>query len=149
MRLDPSAYEALQVGLPVCLMRGPRVCLATTITLVAPHRAGAAVELDGVSDRDAACALIGCTLVTERARLPSVQAGEFYACDLLGVDAVSPSGDALGVVVDILATGANDVWVIRGPAGELLVPAVAHAVLQVDAAARRIIVDPDAATREK
>jgi len=142
LHTDPSTYEALREGLEVSLLRGKEAPVSTTIERVVPHRAGAALDLAGVSDRDAAAALVGAELTTARTNLPATSTGEFYACDLLGSDVVSPTGIKLGRLSEIIPTGGNDVWVIRGDDGELLVPAVAHAVLEVHADERRIVVDP-------
>lgn len=145
LRTDPSTYETLRKGLDVSLIRGGEPSVDTRISRVSPHRAGAALELEGICDREAAAALVGRELITDRGNLPETATGEFYACDLLGSEVVSPSGEVLGHLAEIIITGANDVWVVRRGDRELLVPAIAHAVLEVHAAARKIVVDPVAA----
>ncbi|MHB9154884.1 MAG: ribosome maturation factor RimM [Endomicrobiales bacterium] len=52
-------------------------------------------------------------------------------------------GERLGILVDVLPTGGNDVWVIRsGPSGEreILVPALSSVVREVDVEKKRIVV---------
>jgi 16S rRNA processing protein RimM len=107
-----------------------------------PHRSGAVVELEEVADRDSAAALTGASIAALRSALPAVRPDEYYASDIVGLDAFAPDGARLGVVAEVVSTSANDVWVIRDERRELLVPAVAHAVLSVDIAARRVVVDP-------
>jgi 16S rRNA processing protein RimM len=46
----------------------------------------------------------------------------------------------LGKVVQVLETGANDVYVVRGPSGEVLLPAVDDVVKEVDTASGRMVV---------
>ena len=145
LHTDPSAYKTLRRGLEVWVGGGDQPPVGTKILRVSPHRTGAALDLENVSERDAALALSGRELLTKRTNLPATSANEFYACDLVGCEVFSPSGDKLGDLVAIITTGANDVWIIRGPDGEILVPAVAHAVLDVQLAERRIVVDPVAA----
>jgi 16S rRNA processing protein RimM len=47
----------------------------------------------------------------------------------------------LGEVTGLIETGANDVIVVRGPAGEHLIPFLRHVVVDVNVPARRIAVD--------
>ena len=42
----------------------------------------------------------------------------------------------------MLRTGANDVYVVAGPLGELLIPAIADVVQSIDLAAGRVVVRP-------
>lgn len=49
-------------------------------------------------------------------------------------------GDVLGVLKDVLPTGSNDVFVVRGPLREYLIPALKTVVLSIDLRERRIVV---------
>ena len=57
------------------------------------------------------------------------------------MDVVTPGGQALGVLREVLVTGANDVYVVVTDGSELLVPALADVVVAVDVDARRMTVD--------
>jgi len=60
---------------------------------------------------------------------------EYYTADLIGMEVSDESGARIGVLADILPTGANDVYIIRRdtPAGaELLLPAIHDCILEVD-----------------
>jgi 16S rRNA processing protein RimM len=62
-----------------------------------------------------------------------LEENEYYIADLIGLSAVSDEGEALGIVTDVLQTGANDVYVITTPdKKEILVPAIRDCILQVD-----------------
>ena len=67
------------------------------------------VRFRGVSDRDAAEALRNVNLYVEREKLPPPDDGEFYHADLIGLRAVSASGEALGEVIAIHNFGAGDI----------------------------------------
>ncbi len=54
---------------------------------------------------------------------------------------VTGDGEELGVVADIFRVGESEVYVVRGPRGETLVPAVAAVVTVIDLQAKRIVVD--------
>ena len=58
--------------------------------------------------------------------------GSYYYFQILGLRVRTEGGEELGRVHEILATGGNDVYVVRGPAGERLVPALGDVVLDVD-----------------
>ena len=76
---------------------------------------------------------------TERVELP---ADEYYSDDLIGLAVRTADGRALGTVRELLPTGANDVLVVAGDAGEQLIPLIADVVLAIDLNARLITIEP-------
>jgi 16S rRNA processing protein RimM len=59
--------------------------------------------------------------------------GEYYYHELLGLSVVDEAGEPLGEVTEIMQTGANDVYVVTNDAGrEILLPAIAEVILEVD-----------------
>ena len=97
------------------------------------------VRFDAVFNRDAAAELTNGRLYVEAARLPNAGPGQAYAFELLGLEVRNDDGRVLGVLKDILQTGANPVYVIQGER-EWLVPATAAVVRRVDLEARLITV---------
>ena len=92
-------------------------------------------RLQGVTDRDEAAGLVGIDVGILRSDLPEPETGEFYWADLEGLQVVRENGEALGVVEYLLATGANDVLVVKGRE-EILIPFVIDEVIKdVDVAA--------------
>ena len=65
---------------------------------------------------------------------------ENYLHDLIGLRVETMEGEPLGTLTEVLLTKANDVYVVRGPAGEILLPALRDVVLRVDLAARTMVV---------
>jgi 16S rRNA processing protein RimM len=58
---------------------------------------------------------------------------EYFIADLIGMQAVSDEGEALGTISDVLQTGANDVYVISSEgAADLLVSAIHDCIRHVD-----------------
>jgi 16S rRNA processing protein RimM len=98
-------------------------------------------KLDGIDDRDAAGDLIGTEIMVARDALPPCGPGEFYWADLEGLEVVTGEGRALGRVDHLLATGANDVLVVRGETEQLIPFVLDSVVREVDLAAGRIVVD--------
>jgi 16S rRNA processing protein RimM len=65
----------------------------------------------------------------------------FYQHDIIGLRVEDEAGQALGRVDSIFSTGSNDVYVVRGEQGELLLPAVEDAIRQIDIAGGRIVIE--------
>ena len=97
------------------------------------------LKLDGASSRTEAAALRGKELMAPEPR-PIEEAGRYYRHDVVGLRVEDEAGAALGRVADILVTGANDVYVVRGEQGELLLPAIEDVVREVDVAGGRLVV---------
>lgn len=97
-------------------------------------------ELAGIESREAAAQLKGMQVAVERASLPPAEENEFYWADLIGLAVRNRQGEVYGEIAEMLATGANDVMVVRGER-ERLIPFVGHVVDSVDLKARSVIVD--------
>ena len=92
--------------------------------------------------------LAGADIMISRDQGQPLEEGEYYIADLLGCrvvaaeDSESFPGQELGVVQDVLQTGANDVYVVKTPSGsELLLPVIPACIRQVDIAAGLITVN--------
>jgi 16S rRNA processing protein RimM len=83
---------------------------------------GIVAELPGVDGRDAAMALVGTEIWVARSALPKAKPGEYYWCDLEGLEVVTVEGVSLGKVSHLVATGANDVLVVNDAERERLIP---------------------------
>ncbi|MEE8527594.1 MAG: ribosome maturation factor RimM [Gammaproteobacteria bacterium] len=109
------------------------------------HGKAVIARLEGFVDRDQAGGLIGADIAIERHQLPAAEKDEYYWADLVGLEVVTTDGRALGQVDHLLATGANDVLVVRGE-NECLVPFICERVIQevdLDAGVIRVDWDPD------
>lgn len=63
---------------------------------------------------------------------PKLPEGEYYHHQLIGLIVATDEGHELGVLVDIIETGANDVYVVRDADGkEVLLPAIPPVILEV------------------
>ena len=60
------------------------------------------VALDGCNTRNDAEALKGAEVCLPRTAFAPLEDGEYYHVDLIGLKAVSPTGDDLGVVTDVI-----------------------------------------------
>jgi 16S rRNA processing protein RimM len=76
--------------------------------------------------------LVGHEIYAEREQMPALSEGEFYWFDLLGLRVETDQGEILGELVDIIATGSNDVYVVKDSKREYLIPALADIVIDVN-----------------
>jgi 16S rRNA processing protein RimM len=104
---------------------------------------GVVAHVEGIDDRTAAEALKGTRLYVDRDRLPVPDKDEFYHADLVGLAAMTPSGNPLGTVVAVVNYGASDLLEIAlpGRAATELVPFTSAFVPTVDLSAGILVVD--------
>ena len=106
------------------------------------------IHIEGIDDRDRARLLCQQDIYIEKAGMPALPEDEFYWHQLQGLSVKTSDGQRLGVVSQIMETGANDVLVVKGndasiDRGERLVPYIDQVVRRVDLDAGEIEVDWD------
>ncbi len=104
------------------------------------HRGAALVKLKGCDSRNEAELLRGMLVQIPIEDAVPLEEDEYYTFQLLGAEVFDDQGERLGRVVEVIDTGANDVYVVRGPQGEILIPAIEDVVLELDVEARRIVI---------
>ncbi len=109
---------------------------------VNPQGKEAVVKLTGLDNPEDASARRGELVWVALTEAPPLPAGEYYHYQLIGIDVLDQAGAFLGRLAEIIETGANEVYVVRGPAGELLLPVIDGVILSVDPAAGQMLVHP-------
>ena len=101
---------------------------------------GPLVKVSGIDDLTTSHKLLGCSLMVRESDLPAGwdEVEEEFSADGMRVDDVNRG--YLGEIVETIVTGANDVWVIEGPLGEVLLPVIDQVVLKIDERSRKITV---------
>lgn len=102
---------------------------------------GVYLRLNGAPDRDAAERQRGLMLYIDRAHAVALEENENFICDLIGCRVVDLQGNELGSIRDVLQPGGNDVYVIKTPRGEMLLPALRHVIPTVDVKNGLVTVD--------
>ena len=102
---------------------------------------GLLIAFAEVTDRNAADRLREKYLEAETATAEPLPEGSYYWHEILGCAVVTEAGEALGTVDDIFRVGESEVYVVNGPRGELLVPAIGAIVRELTPAEKRIVVD--------
>ncbi|MCL1791606.1 MAG: ribosome maturation factor RimM [Peptococcaceae bacterium] len=106
------------------------------VVLARAEKNFAFLRLEGVDTRDAAERYRGFEVRVDRCDVPPLK-DRWYYFELEGMRVYE--GDALlGVLVRVLETGANDVYLVQGEFGEICVPALKSVVKNVDVAGKRM-----------
>lgn len=88
------------------------------------HGDGYVAKLAAVEDRDQAALITNAQLAVQRDVLPDLEEDQHYWADLMGLTVVNQDNITLGTIVDVFATGANDVIVVQDEKREHLIPYV-------------------------
>jgi len=109
------------------------------------HKKHALVKLEGFSDRTASENLKGhyVRLPEEHAeRLTVAEAARVERESLIGLEVFTRSGERLGVLEEVILTGANDVYEVSNGESCVLLPAISEVIVDVDLENGRMVVDP-------
>ena len=85
--------------------------------------------------------LVGAEICVPESRLPALAADEFYWHQLIGLEVMSVDGRRLGTIRQIIETGSNDVYVVQEGREEVLIPALADVIREVNLERRLMVVD--------
>jgi 16S rRNA processing protein RimM len=132
---NPSRFDAGQI----VYREGSDVPL----TISSAHRDGPGllVRFDEVTSRESAIEMLRDAYLEA---LPDPLAeNAFYWHEILGCAVVTTAGEELGTVTDVFRVGESEVYEVRGPRGEILIPAVGDVVKELNPGEKRIVVDPD------
>lgn len=108
-----------------------------TLASVRPHQQSLLIKFNGIDTPEEAGQLRNQWVYVKSSDAPRLPEGKIYQHELFGFQVVDENGQLLGELVEILETGANDVYVVRDQSDrEVLLPAIPSVVLDVDPARR-------------
>ena len=97
--------------------------------------------IEGVTDIDSAAALKETVIYADRDDIP-LDEGDYFIIDLVGLPVIdADSGVEYGKVSDVFNTGASDIYTVKTPDGERMIPAVPEFIIEIDTE-RGILVRP-------
>jgi len=106
---------------------------ADRITALQPHGKRYLLTLKGVASVQAAEALRGTNLLLLAGDLEPLPEGVYYRWQIVGLRVLLEDGAELGTVVEVLRTGANDVYEVEQASGrKVLIPAISSVVKEID-----------------
>lgn len=101
------------------------------------------LKLSGIADRTTVERLRGELLEAADNDVLRDDDESYFVHELIGLRVVvTATAEELGTVADVLQTGANDVYVVHGPGGELLIPAIAEVIDRVDVSGGVVSITP-------
>ena len=109
-----------------------------------PHKGHVLLKLEGCNDRDTANTLRGHLIQILPEEAVPLEEGQYYEHQILGLQVRTVPGENLGEIVEIIYTGANEVYVAEGPdpgRPQVLVPAIKDVVLEVDLESGHLLVE--------
>ena len=131
------------LSLASLMLKGPDGRMETfQVAAAAVHGKKLILSLEEYDNINQSLPLVGHEVYVAREQLPELSEGEFYWSDLLGLRVETDHGEVLGELVDIIATGSNDVYVVKDGKREYLIPALEDIVLDVNLDAGIMMVSP-------
>lgn len=106
------------------------------------HKGRPLLKLAGYDNRDDVEVLRGQLLQIPEDQAIPLADNEYFLFQLLGLSVLTLEGDHLGTLVEIIETGANNVFVVQGPQGEVLIPDIPQVISSIDFENKKMIVDP-------
>ena len=113
--------------------------MAATVSGLRRHGDRYLLELKGCTTREEAESWRSAEVRVTAEQVEALPPGAYFHWQILGLTVVTDQGVVLGQVTEILTTGANDVYVVRGER-EILLPATDEVVRQVDSAGGQMTV---------
>lgn len=108
-----------------------------TLASARPHAKGMLVKFRGVETPEEAARFRNQWVYVRASEVPPLPEGQLYQHELFGFAVLDENGKRLGELVEILETGANDVYVVRDDSGrEILLPAIPSVILELEPARR-------------
>lgn len=104
------------------------------------HQKYVLLKVEDVDTRDDVESLRGHWVLVPEEEAISLEEGEVFFFELEGLAVHTEEGEHLGRLVEVLETGANEVFVVRGEQGEVLLPNTEEVVLEVDIDAGKMVV---------
>lgn len=114
-----------------------------TLTNVRFHQGAMLLTFKECTTRDEADALRGALVEIPMEDAVPLEEDEYYHFQLVGMQVETEEGEVLGEIVEVFtAPGANDVFVVHGSRGEILIPAIEDVVISLDVEAERVVIRP-------
>ena len=135
----PAERFATGSQLQILTKQGP---LAVTVERAREHKGMEIIKFAEFDNINQVQAFRDCFLAVSEEDQADLEEGQYYYHQIIGLTVVTTEGRELGKIKEILAPGANDVWVVaRKQQSDLLLPVINDVVKKVDLAAGRVEVE--------
>jgi len=129
----------LHTDFPERLKLGRKLLVSEEHTLmvvdgIREHQKGVIIKFNGINTPEEAGKLRNTWVYIKASDAPPLPKGQIYQHELFGFQVVDDNDNPLGELVEIIETGANNVYVVRDASGkEILLPAISSVILELDA----------------
>jgi len=106
-----------------------------------PHKQHLVVKLATIDSVEDAEKLRGQDLTIPRSELYPLPEGQYYTFQIIGLKVVTTEGKLLGRITEIMTTGSNDVYIVEGKRGEILIPAIEDVVKSIDLEKGKMVIE--------
>ena len=114
------------------------------VDYVKPIGKNLVIRFNDYTTRESAQKLTGKLMRVYKSEAAPLAEGEFYTFDIVGLEASDLNGIKIGVVTEVLKTGSNDVFVVKGDAGrEVLIPALKRVIKKIDIENKSMLIDTE------
>lgn len=112
-----------------------------TIEGIRSFKEGFLMDFKEIKDVNAAQKLRGAYLQIPRSQAMELEEGEYYIFEIIGAEVFTDEGERLGILENVIETGANDVYEVKTEDGkEILIPVIPDCVLEVNTEEKKVVV---------
>lgn len=134
---DPQRFKDLKE----CIIAAKRENINVTVESVKFFKQYVIVKFKEFSNINDIEAYTKCDLMVTRENAVKLEEGEYFICDLVGLEVVTDEGQKIGKLKDVLETAANNVYIVEDEDGdEILIPVIDQCILGHDLEAGTITV---------
>ncbi len=128
---DPKRFSVLQDCFLVSEIDNKRITIKAIGAKYSKNKV--ILKLEGIDDCDKALTLKGKYIEVSRENAVKLPRDSYFICDLIGCMVIDEAKGELGVLIDVLQTGASDIYIVkRDGLKDLLIPAIKEVVKEID-----------------
>lgn len=101
----------------------------------------AVLKIEGIDSPEEAYKYRDTYIKVKRENAVKLEKGQFYVADIIGCKVVDENSLEVGEVKDVIFTGSNDVYLVKGET-EVLVPVIKSVIVKIDAENKLIVIKP-------
>lgn len=134
--------ERFDVGETVYAFKDNQLPTSLVITSQRKHKGFYLLMFEGYDSINNVEIFKNSELKINESQLSELEPGAYYYYEIIGSDVYTVNEEWLGIVKEILAPGANDVFVVKREDKEFLIPNTKNIVKNIDIIQRKIIIEP-------
>jgi 16S rRNA processing protein RimM len=139
---DAQSQQSFEVAERIYLRKENGETRSFKLVSMIRHRSVWLMALSGLTSFDEAESFRAADILVDKEALGAKEEDEYFWHELLGLCVYLDSGETLGVISEIIPTGANDIYVVETADGEILVPAIHQVIKEIDLENKKMVILP-------